>query len=90
MRGGKHRKPMSTANRVLILMGLGMVLFIGVMVVTFWEKGSVPDSLIEKVLDFGQWEAGFLAAIKVAKTVKGESRKVSKDNERSDEKTDQP
>lgn len=72
MRTGKHKKPMSTANRVLILMGLGLVAFVAVMVVTFWVKGSVPDSLIDKVLDFGQWEAGFLAAIKVAKTVKGE------------------
>ena len=76
MRKAKHKKPISTANRVLILLGLGLVLFIGVMVVTFWVKGSVPDSLIEKVLDFGQWEAGFLAAIKVAKTVKGENKEA--------------
>ena len=73
MSSGKRKKPMSTANRVLILMGLGLVAFISVMVVTFWVKGSVPDSLIEKVLDFGQWEAGFLAAIKVAKTVTSRS-----------------
>jgi hypothetical protein len=63
---------MNTANRVLILLGMSLTAFVAVMVVTFWVKGSVPDSLIEKVLDFGQWEAGFLAAIKVAKTVKGE------------------
>ena len=72
MKGGKHRKPMNTANRVLILLGMSLTAFVAVMVVTFWVKGSVPDSLIDKVLDFGQWEAGFLAAIKVAKTVKGE------------------
>ena len=71
MSDGKRKKPMSTANRVLILMGLGLVAFVSVMVVTFWVKGSVPDSLIEKVLDFGQWEAGFLAIIKVAQTLKG-------------------
>jgi hypothetical protein len=63
---------MNTANRVLILLGMSLTAFVAIMVVTFWVKGSVPDSLIEKVLDFGQWEAGFLAAIKVAKTVKGE------------------
>ena len=73
MSSGKRKKPMSTANRVLILMGLGLVAFVSVMVATFWVKGSVPDSLIEKVLDFGQWEAGFLAAIKVAKTMKSKS-----------------
>ena len=74
MRKGKHKKPLSTANRVLILLGVSLAAFVVVMVVTFWAKGSVPDSLIDKVLDFGQWEAGFLAAIKVAKTVKGENK----------------
>lgn len=68
-----RQKPIRTSNRVLILLGLGLVLFITVMVVTYWAKGGVPDSLIDKVLDFSQWEAGFLAAIKVAKTIKGES-----------------
>lgn len=68
-----RKKPMNTSNKVLILLGIGLGMFIAVMVVTFWVKGAVPDSLIDKVLDFGQWEAGFLAAIKVAKTIKGES-----------------
>lgn len=67
------KKPMNTSNRVLILLGIGLGMFIAVMVVTFWVKGAVPDSLIDKVLDAGQWEAGFLALIKVAKTIKGES-----------------
>lgn len=67
-----RKKTMSTGNRVLILLGVSLAAFVAVMVVTFWIKGAVPDSLIDKVLDFGQWEAGFLAAIKVAKTVKGE------------------
>ena len=74
---GKHRKPMNTSNMVLILMGAGLGIFIAVMVVTYWVKGGVPDSLIDKVLDFGQWEAGFLAAIKVAKTVKGKTKEES-------------
>ena len=76
MRKGKHKKPLSTANRVLILLGVSLAAFVAIMVVTFWVKGSVPDSLIDKVLDFGQWEAGFLAAIKVAKTVKGENKEA--------------
>ena len=76
MRKGKHKKPLSTASRVLILLGVSLAAFVAIMVVTFWVKGSVPDSLIDKVLDFGQWEAGFLAAIKVAKTVKGENKEA--------------
>ena len=74
MRKGKHKKPLSTAHRVLILLGVSLASFVVVMVATFWVKGSVPDCLIDKVLDFGQWESGFLAAIKVAKTVKGENK----------------
>lgn len=69
---GKRRKPASTSNMVLVLLGIAIVTFILVMIVTYWVTGGVPDTLIEKVLDFGQWEAGFLAAIKVAKTIKGE------------------
>ena len=69
----KRKKPMNTSNKVLILLGLGLGGFVVVMVVTFWVKGSVPDSLIDKVLDFGQWEAGFLAAIKIAKTIKSKT-----------------
>lgn len=71
-RRGRRRKPMSTRNKVLILLGIGIGTFILVMIVTYWKTGGVPDTLVEKVLDFGQWEAGFLAAIKVAKTLKGE------------------
>ena len=70
---GKRRKPMSTSSRVLILLGLGLGAFVVVMIATFWVKGSVPDSLIDKVLDAGQWEAGFLAFIKIAKIIKGET-----------------
>ena len=69
---GKRRKPLNTSNKVLILLGVGIGTFILVMIVTYWVTGGVPDTLIEKVLDFGQWEAGFLAAIKVAKTIKGD------------------
>lgn len=69
---GKHNKPMNTSNKVLILLGVSIGIFILVMIVTYWVTGGVPDTLIDKVLDFGQWEAGFLAAIKVAKTIKGD------------------
>lgn len=70
---GKHNKPMKTSNKVLVILGVSAGIFILVMIVTFWVKGSVPDSLIDKVLDFGQWEAGFLALIKVANIFKGKS-----------------
>lgn len=74
---GKRRKPMNTSNKVLVLLGIGVCTFIIAMIVTYWITGGVPDSLIDKVLDFGQWEAGFLAAIKIAKTLKGKTEEES-------------
>lgn len=79
---GKRSKPAKTSNTVLAIMGASIAAFIVCMIVTYWVKGSVPDSLIDKVLDFGQWEAGFLAAIKIAKTIKGEkAQKEETENE---------
>ena len=68
----KQDKPMKTSTKVLALLGIGLGAFIIAMVVTFWAKGAVPDTLIDKVLDVGKWEAGFLALIKVANIFKGE------------------
>ena len=62
---------MSTSNKVLILLGIGMTLFIGIMIVTFWVKDAVPDSLIQYVLGAGGVEAVALAGIKIGKVLSG-------------------
>lgn len=62
---------MKTSNKVLILLGVFVTIFIATMIVTFWIKGSVPDTLIQYTLGAGGMEALFLAAIKIAKTIKG-------------------
>lgn len=72
MRGKRARGRMKTANRVLILLGAFLLIFIVTMVVTFWAKGAVPDTLISCVLDAGRWEAALLAAITVCKHVAGD------------------
>lgn len=68
----RKRKQKHTANRVLILLGLFLLVFIAVMVVTFWVKGAVPDTLIQYTLGAGGVEALVLAGIKISKVVAGE------------------
>ena len=46
--------------------------FVGVMVLTFWRFGAVPDSLVQCTLGAGGVEALLLAAIKVSKVLSGQ------------------
>lgn len=64
------QKKTRTANVVLVILGLFLLSFIVTMLVMFWKFQQVPDALIDKVLSVTQWEAGFLAAIKVAKVAR--------------------
>lgn len=63
----KKRKPRKTSNIVLALLGLFVLAFVVCMIVTFWVKGAVPDTLITYVLGAGGVEALALAGIRVAK-----------------------
>lgn len=78
-KAAKNRKK-NTSNACLICVGTFVLLFVAAMIITFWVKGSVPDTLIQYTLGAGGLEALMLAAIKVTKTIKGES---------SPEKTDE-
>ena len=66
--GTKRKKRMKTANLVLLCMGLFIFAFIVTMIVTFWIKGAVPDTLITYTLGAGGVEALALAGIKISKT----------------------
>ena len=46
-----------------------MILFTVTMIVTYWCKGGVPDSLIDPFFAFFGIEGGSLGIIKVAETV---------------------
>lgn len=71
-------KKRKTANLVLALLGVFIFLFISAMVVTFWVKDAVPDTLIQYTLGAGGLEALLLAGIKISKVIKGE--KTKRDN----------
>ena len=58
-------------DRLLIVLGVFMLLFIISMIVIFCFKDAVPDTLIDKVIDGATWEAGITGAITIAKYIKG-------------------
>lgn len=67
----QEKKPRKTSNVVLRMLGLFAFAFVVTMIVTFWVKGSVPDTLIQYVLGAGGLEAMLLAGIKVSKVLSG-------------------
>ena len=69
---GKRRREARTSNVILLAMGLFALVFIAAMIVTFWVKGAVPDTLIQYTLGAGGVEALLLAGIKISKVMRGE------------------
>lgn len=63
----------NTANTVLKAIGLFVVIFVFMMIVTFWVKGSIPDTLVQYTLGVGGVECLFLAGIKISKVIKGDT-----------------
>lgn len=70
----------NTSNRVLIILGAFLLVFIACMIVTFWRFQTVPDTLIQYTLGAGGVEALLLAGIKISKVVTG-GRAGERENE---------
>lgn len=71
----KPKKERDTAKTVLIFLAVYGVAFVISMIVTFWVKGSVPDTLIQYAIGAGGLEALLLAGITIAKELKGIKKK---------------
>lgn len=80
----KQRKPLNTLMKVLISLALFLLAFIVSMIVIFCVKGSVPDVLIEAVLDGSKLEAFLCAAIQITNIITG---KKDKEKENEEEQT---
>lgn len=65
----------NTSNLILAMIGTFAFIFIVVMIVTFWVKDAVPDTLIQYTLGAGGIECLLLAGIKISKVVKGDRKK---------------
>ena len=76
---GKRR----VSNIVLICLGLFVLSFVVAMVITFWVKGAVPDTLIQYTLGAGGVEALALAGVRISKVISGKemSSEESGENE---------
>ena len=64
---------------ILLAIGLFALVFIAAMIVTFWVKGAVPDTLIQYTLGAGGVEALLLAGIKISKVRAGDKPGESED-----------
>lgn len=65
---------MNKSDRILVILGAALLAFIVCMIVTFWVKDSVPDSLIQAVLGAGGIESLALAGIKIVNVLRGEHK----------------
>lgn len=68
-----------TSNLILAMIGAFAFIFIVVMIVTFWVKDSVPDTLIQYTLGAGGIECLLLAGIKISKVMKGDRKETDDD-----------
>lgn len=69
-----------TSDKVLIVLAVFISLFISVMIITFWVKDSVPDTLIQYTLGAGGVECLLLAGIKISKVLKGNKKEDENDD----------
>ena len=70
-------------DKIIIVMGIFLGLFIITMIVTFWHFQSVPDTLIEAVLNTGKFEAALTALLTIVKYI------VKKDGDLKDEELEE-
>lgn len=71
MRGKREKQPPKVSNIVLVVLAVFLLAFIATMIITFWVKGSVPDTLIQYTMGAGGVESIALAAIKIVKVHSG-------------------
>lgn len=65
----KSQNQRKTSNVILLILGIFLLSFVICMIVTFWRFQSVPDTLIDKVLDGSSIEVLVLALIKISKVI---------------------
>lgn len=84
---GKNKKPKEKPktflgkverflDKVIIVLGMFLAAFIITMIVTFWKFQSVPDTLIEAVLNTGKFEAALTAGITIVKLIVKKNKEV--------------
>ncbi len=67
----QEKKPLGTIDKILLILGGFMGLFTIAMIVTFYTKDAVPDTLITCVMGCGGVEGVLTTAITISKNISG-------------------
>lgn len=70
----------NTANWILAFIGAFIVIFITMMIITYWKFQTVPDTLIQYTLGAGGIECLLLAGIKITKVIKNYGKEEEDDD----------
>lgn len=82
---------MRFSKKIVVVMFISVLVFVSVMILTYWFKGGVPDSLVEQFFGFFGIEGGALAIIKVGESFaekldkKDKQQKAVKKGRKTDE-----
>ncbi len=80
----RDKKPLGTIDRVLIILGGFMGLFTIAMIVTFYIKDAVPDTLITCVMGCSGVEGIITAAITISKNITSSKKDNQEEQEDSE------
>lgn len=81
MTNKQFNKVLDTMKKILILVGIYLLIFTIVMIVTFWVKGSVPDTLITAVFGGSSIELVAMSGIKIVDKIVSKKYKLKDEEE---------
>lgn len=81
MTNKQFHKVVDTMKKILIFIGIYLLVFTIIMIVTFWVKGDVPDTLITAVFGGSSIEALSMAGIKIVDKFVTKKYKLNNDEE---------
>ncbi|MCC8131408.1 MAG: hypothetical protein LUC38_07390 [Oscillospiraceae bacterium] len=67
----REKRPLGTIDKILLILGGFIGIFTIAMIVTFYIKDAVPDTLITCVMGCGGVEGVLTAAITISKNISG-------------------
>ena len=70
----KKKEPMRFSKKCIIAMFVSVILFVIVMIITYWVKGGIPDALVEPFIGFFGIEGGALGIIKISEILSDKSK----------------
>lgn len=81
MTNKQFNKVIDTMKKILIALGIYLLIFTIVMIITFWVKGNVPDTLITAVFGGSSVELVAMSGIKIAEKIVSQKYKLKDEDE---------